>query len=117
MQVSHPLWIVGFMSWGRLIIRTNNKFQPVLTMPWEHMFRSFIYINSFNLHSNKLRHVHVCLEKAMAPHSSVLAWRIPGTGEPGRLPSTGSHRVGHDQSDLAAAAGPAYMVSFLLGDL
>ena len=36
------------------------------------------------------------LEKEMAPHSSVLAWRIPGTGEPGALPSTGSHRVGHD---------------------
>ena len=36
------------------------------------------------------------LEKDMAPHSSVLAWRIPGTGEPGGLPSLGSHRVGHD---------------------
>ena len=36
------------------------------------------------------------LEKKMATHSSVLAWRIPGTGEPGRLPSMGSHRVGHD---------------------
>ena len=35
------------------------------------------------------------LEKEMATHSSVLAWRIPGTGEPGRLPSMGSHRVGH----------------------
>ena len=35
-------------------------------------------------------------EKAMAPHSSILAWRIPGTGEPGGLPSMGSHRVGHD---------------------
>ena len=44
------------------------------------------------------------LEKEMATHSSVLAWRIPGTGEPGRLPSMGSHRVGHDYSDLAAAA-------------
>ena len=43
------------------------------------------------------------LEKEMAPHSSVLAWRIPGTGEPGGLPSMGSHRVGHDWSDLAAA--------------
>ena len=43
----------------------------------------------------------------MATHSSVLAWRIPGTGEPGVLPSLGSHRVGHDWSDLAvvAAAG------------
>ena len=46
-------------------------------------------------------------EKAMAPHSSVLAWRIPGTGEPGGLPSIGSHGVGHDWSDLAAAAAAA----------
>ena len=44
------------------------------------------------------------LEKEMATHSTVLAWRIPGTGEPGGLPSMGSHRVGHDWSDLAAAA-------------
>ena len=36
------------------------------------------------------------LEKEMAPHSSVLAWRIPGMGEPGGLPFMGSHRVGHD---------------------
>ena len=36
------------------------------------------------------------LEKEMATHSSVLAWRIPGTGDPGGLPSVGSHRVGHD---------------------
>ena len=43
------------------------------------------------------------LEKEMATHSSVLAWRIPGTGEPGGLPSTGLHRVEHDWSDLAAA--------------
>ena len=40
-------------------------------------------------------HFHA-LEKEMATHSSVLAWRIPGTGEPSGLPSTGSHRVGHD---------------------
>ena len=40
-------------------------------------------------------HLHA-LEKEMAPHSSVLAWRIPGTGKPGGLPSMGSHRVGHD---------------------
>ena len=40
----------------------------------------------------------------MATHSSVLAWRIPGTEEPGGLPSMGLHRVGHDGSDLAAAA-------------
>ena len=40
-------------------------------------------------------HFHA-LEKEMATHSSVLAWRIPGTGKPGRLPSLGLHRVGHD---------------------
>ena len=40
-------------------------------------------------------HFHA-LEKEMATHSSVLAWRIPGTGEPGGLPSMGLHRVGHD---------------------
>ena len=48
-------------------------------------------------------HFHA-LEKEMATHSSVLAGRIPGTGEPGGLPSMGLHRVGHDRSDLAAAA-------------
>ena len=40
-------------------------------------------------------HFHA-LEKEMATHSSVLAWGIPGTGEPGGLPSMGLHRVGHD---------------------
>ena len=48
-------------------------------------------------------HFHA-LEKEMALHSSVLAWRIPGTEEPGGLPSTGWHVVGHNGSDLAAAA-------------
>ena len=48
------------------------------------------------------------LEKEMATHSSVLAWRIPGMGEPGGLPSKGSHRVGHDWRDLAAAAAAAW---------
>ena len=48
-------------------------------------------------------HFHA-LEKKMATHSSVLAWRIPGTGESGGLPSIGSHRVRHDWSDLAAVS-------------
>ena len=51
-------------------------------------------------------HFHA-LEKEMAAHSSILAWRIPGTGEPGGLPSMGSHRVKHDWSDLVAAAAAA----------
>ena len=47
------------------------------------------------------------LEKETATHSSGLAWRIPGTAEPGGLPSVGLRRLGHDGSDLAAAAAAA----------
>ena len=54
-------------------------------------------------------HFHA-LEKEMATHSSVLAWRIPGMGEPGGLPSMGLHRVGHDWSNLAAAAAAEYIM-------
>ena len=61
-------------------------------------------------------HFHV-LEKEMATHSSVLAWRIPGMGEPGGLPSMGSHRVRQDWSDLAAAAAPALLVDSLPTEL
>ena len=50
------------------------------------------------------------LEKEMATHSSVLAWKIPGTAEPGGLPSMGLHRVGHDWSDLAAAAAADFQI-------
>ena len=62
-------------------------------------------------------HFHA-LEKEMATHSSVLAWRIPGTEEPGGLPSVGSHRVRHDWRHLAAAAaavlyGSNSIVSFM----
>ena len=60
--------------------------------------RSRTWLSDFTL----FFHFHA-LEKEMATHSSVLAWRIPGTGEPGGLPSLGSHRVGHDWRDLAAA--------------
>ena len=61
--------------------------------------RSQTRLSDFTL----LFHFHA-LEKEMATHSSVLAWRIPGTGKPCGLPSMGSHRVGYDWSDLAAAA-------------
>ena len=56
-------------------------------------------------------HFHA-LETEMATHYSVLAWRIPGMGEPGGLPFMGSHRVGHDWSDLAAAAWRKRFLSF-----
>ena len=57
-------------------------------------------------------HFHA-LEKEMATHSSVLAWRIPGTVEPGGLLSMGSHRVGHDWSDLAATWQQAFDIHHL----
>ena len=65
--------------------------------PWGRWGRTWLsdFIFTFHFHA---------LDKEMATHSSVFAWRIPGMGEPGGLPSMGSHRVGHDWSDLAAAA-------------
>ena len=49
------------------------------------------------------------VEKEMATHSNILPWRIPGKEEPGELPFMGSHRVGHDWSDLAAAASSSWL--------
>ena len=60
-------------------------------------------------------HFHA-LEKEMVTHSSVLAWRIPGMGEPGGLPSRGSHRVRHDWSDLAAVAAEGMETCFPWSD-
>ena len=57
-------------------------------------------------------HFHA-LEKEMATHSSVLAQRIPGMGESGGLPSLGLHRVGHDWSDLAAAAATSGICDYV----
>ena len=61
-------------------------------------------------------HFHA-MEKEMATHSSVLAWRIPGTGEPGGLPSMESHRVGHNWSDLAAAAALTCILDWLINKM
>ena len=63
-----------------------------------------IWIGNLNIHFIN-KEIKVKLEKEMATHYSILAWRIPGAGEPGGLTSMGSHRAGHDWSDLAAAAG------------
>ena len=55
------------------------------------------------------RYLSHLVEKEMATHSSILAWRIPGSEQPGGLPSMGSHRVGHDWSDLAAAVAAGHL--------
>ena len=65
------------------------------------VFTATKYISFLGI--NLIRAKNDILEKETATHSGILAWRIPGTEEPGGLPSMGSHRVGHDWSDLAAA--------------
>ena len=70
--------------------------------------RSWTWLSDFTF----TFHFHA-LGREMATHSSVLAWRIPGTGKPGGLPSMGSHRVGHDWSDLAPAAAMPNDVEYL----
>ena len=77
--------LVGYSPWGQATVHGVAK--------------SWTGLSGFTFTS----HLHA-LEMEMATHSSVLAWRIPGTGEPGGLPSKGSHRVGHDWSDLASAS-------------
>ena len=82
---------------------------PVLLPGKSHGWRSLVGCSPWNHEESDTTerlHFHA-LEKEMATHSSVLAWRIPGTAEPGGLPSMGLHRVGHDWSDLAAAAAAA----------
>ena len=98
--------LIGSLSvWENLAVLT-----PVLLPRTSHGWRSLVGCSPWG-RSSRTRlsdftftfHFHA-LEKEMATHSSVLAWRIPGTGEPGRLLSMGSHRVRHDWSNLAAAA-------------
>ena len=97
--------------WGRQWHPT-----PVL-LPWKsHGQRSLVGCSSWVTRSRTRLsnftftfHFHA-LEKEMATHPSVLAWRIPGMGEPVGLPSMGSHRVGYNWSDsAAAAAAPAVL--------
>ena len=68
---------------------------------WETLICLHTYTH-MSLYTHTHTHTHI-LEKEMATHSSVLAWRIPGMGEPGGRPSVGLHRVRHDCSDSAAA--------------
>ena len=86
---------------------------PILLPGESHRWRSLVGCSPWcyeELDMIELLHFHA-LEKEMATHSSVLAWRIPGTEEPGGLPSMGLHRVGHDWSDLAAAAAAVCLIA------
>ena len=87
--------LVGCSPWGLLRVR--------------HDWVTSLSLFTFHFHA---------LEKEMATHSSVFAWRIPGTEEPSGLPSMGSPRVGHDWSDLATAAVRPFLThSYLLSPI
>ena len=87
------LFDLGKIPWRRAWHPT-----PVLLPRKSHGQRSLVGCSPWGheeLNTTEQLHFHA-LEKEMATHSSVLAWRISGMGEPGGLPSVGSHRVGHD---------------------
>ena len=95
-QMSIPFHTRGLSASA---VRTDMKILPgqnerLLLTPWRYEKITLFFNCSYTVY----------VEKEMATHSSVLACRIPGTGEPGGLLSMGSHRVGHDWSDLAASA-------------
>ena len=97
---SSSMWING-IEWSPTAVllpgKSHGQRSLVGCSPWGHQESDMTGDFTFNFHFHTL-------EEEMATHSSVLAWRIPGTGEPGGLPFMGSHRVGHNWSDLAAAA-------------
>ena len=85
-QLSHP-----YMTTGKTTALTIWTFVGKMMSVFSTLSKSRTQLSDFTF----TFHFHA-LEKEMATHSSVLAWKIPGTGEPGGLPSMGSHRVGHD---------------------
>ena len=105
----NELWLV------RIIRRRQWQPTPVLLPGKSHGQRSLVGCSPWGREmsdTTERLHFHFpALEKEMATHSSVLAWRIPGMAEPGGLPSMGSHRVGHDWSNLATAAAAELSVS------
>ena len=113
----HPSLRAGEKKWAKrkkLSVAKRWHPTPVLLPGKSHGRRSLVGCGVHRVAESWTRlsyftltfHFHA-LEKEMATHSSVVAWRILGTAEPGGLPSMGSHRVGHDWSDLAAAAAAA----------
>ena len=106
-----------FIASSRLLRRRQWHSTLVLLPGKSHGRRSLVGCSPWGCEESDTTewlHFHFhALEKEMATHSSVLAWRIPGMGEPGGLLSMGSHRVGNNYSDLAAAAAAAAAASLL----
>ena len=110
---THLLWYIIICILVHLPSQLGRMYQEVpkwIFLGTKHICPSGLVIRVSNFWQNDdsslclLSWILPMMEKKMATHSSVLAWRIPGTAEPGGLPSVGSHRVGYDWSDLATAA-------------
>ena len=88
-------FLPGVVFWNQIVLMTSCLENPMDGGAWKAAVHGVAegqtLLSNFTLNF----HFHA-LEKEMATYSSVLAWRIPGTGEPGGLPSMGSHRVGHN---------------------
>jgi len=105
------------LHWTNKILTKKETVYHTIQHIWQriHFFKwpkiSDIY-TSFLFYKKIFLWYRICQEKAMAPHSSTFAWKIPWAEEPGRLLSMGSHRVGHDWSDLAVAVAAESVNSF-----
>ena len=118
LTVFHVISRHEFSNYHPQVRRRQWHPTPVLLTGKSHGRRSLVGSAVHGVARSRIRlsdftftfHFHA-LEKEMATHSSVLAWRIPGMAEPGGLPSMGSHRVGHYWSDLAAAATSTSSIS------
>ena len=95
-------FVIAFLPSSKCLRRRQWQPTPVLLPGKSHGRRSLVSCSPWGRYESDMTerlhfHFHFhALEKEMATHSSVLAWRIPGVGEPGGLLSLGSHRVGHD---------------------
>ena len=81
------------------VLASNNDFLTPLTFPYllvQFYYEEKIFYGKKNFYDGRLKFLILLMEKAMAPHSSTLAWKIPWMEEPGRLQSMGSRGVGHD---------------------
>ena len=127
MNFSNQIWVLYFqITWLSWLLASDNKYTlntflekfggcrrqwhptPVLLPRKSYGWRSLVGCSPWGRwgsDTTEQLHFHFslsCIGEGNGNPASVLAWRIPGTGEPGGLPSMGSHRVGHDWSDLAA---------------
>ena len=112
-QVNIHFCVKDVSVWGRLFLLSRGQWWPTtVLLPGITQRRRGLVVHGFAKSRTRLSEFTFTfhfpeLEKVIATHSNVLAWKIPGTVEPSGLLSMGLHRIGHDWRDLAAAAAPS----------